>query len=119
MPQAQENRHARIRDRVPVPAVQGSTALRPALRGLDPARHAAQWSKGAARGGCSGICDHEYRGWRTASMFRRYAIVSRTDQRDAMEKLEAARLQQRSLNSALLESTAGEKGETARELKPQ
>jgi integrase len=30
-------------------------------------------------------------GWRTASMFRRYAIVSSADQRDAMEKLEAAR----------------------------
>jgi integrase len=30
-------------------------------------------------------------GWRTASMFRRYAIVSPADQRDAMEKLEADR----------------------------
>jgi integrase len=30
-------------------------------------------------------------GWRTASMFCRYAIVSSADQRDAMEKLEAAR----------------------------
>jgi len=32
-------------------------------------------------------------GWRTASMFRRYAIVSTADNIDAMEKLERARAQ--------------------------
>jgi hypothetical protein len=30
-------------------------------------------------------------GWKTAAMFRRYAIVSSSDQRDAMEMLERAR----------------------------
>ena len=30
-------------------------------------------------------------GWKTPAMFRPYAIVSSTDQRAAMEKLEAAR----------------------------
>lgn len=34
-------------------------------------------------------------GWKTASMFRRYAIVSETDQRDAMLLLEKARAEAR------------------------
>jgi hypothetical protein len=33
----------------------------------------------------------EIAGWETDSMFRRYAIVSPADRRDAMEKLEADR----------------------------
>jgi integrase len=33
----------------------------------------------------------EIGGWKTESVFRRYAIVSATDRRDAMEKLEADR----------------------------
>jgi integrase len=31
-------------------------------------------------------------GWKTAETFRRYAIVSNTDQREAMEKLDQARI---------------------------
>jgi hypothetical protein len=34
-------------------------------------------------------------GWRTAAMFRRYAIASSADQRDAMEMLERARAEHR------------------------
>jgi hypothetical protein len=35
-------------------------------------------------------------GWRTSSMFRRYAIVSASDQREAVTLLEAARERGRS-----------------------
>ena len=41
-------------------------------------------------------------GWKTASMFRRYAIVSSADQRDAMEKLEADRAKDQAKNSPVL-----------------
>lgn len=41
-------------------------------------------------------------GWKTASMFRRYAIVSSADQRDAMEKLEADRARDEGANSPFL-----------------
>jgi hypothetical protein len=40
-------------------------------------------------------------GWKTASMFRRYAIVSSVDQRDAMEKLEADRAKDEILDPLL------------------
>jgi hypothetical protein len=48
-------------------------------------------------------------GWRTASMLRRYAIVSSADQRAAVEMLERARAE-RSPNPALInaESTPGQ-----------
>jgi integrase len=39
-------------------------------------------------------------GWRTDAMFRRYAIVSNADQRDAMEKLEADRARMDKLEKA-------------------
>ena len=41
-------------------------------------------------------------GWKTASMFRRYAIVSSADQRDAMEKLELDRAKDQAKNSPVL-----------------
>jgi hypothetical protein len=44
-------------------------------------------------------------GWRTASMFRRYAIVSKADNIDAMERLERARAERTRLDLA---SVAGE-----------
>jgi integrase len=39
-------------------------------------------------------------GWKTAAMFRRYAIVSSADSRDAMEMLERARAQRAAASAA-------------------
>jgi len=57
-------------------------------------------------------------GWKTAAMFRRYAIVSSADSRDAMEALERAR-NARSLNSALIAPTIGTEAQSAAVRKPQ
>ena len=78
------------------------------------------WENLVARAGLSGLIPHDLRrsaakalraanvpesvvmtmgGWKTPAMFRRYAIVSTTDQRAAVEKLERARARARTTNS--------------------
>jgi hypothetical protein len=43
-------------------------------------------------------------GWKTVAMFRRYAIVSSADQKDAMAKIERARLVHSPANSPAREA---------------
>lgn len=57
-------------------------------------------------------------GWKTAAMFRRYAIVSSADSREAMEALERAR-KARSLDSALIAPTTSAEAERSATPKPQ
>ena len=80
----------------------------------------AAWEKLCEAAGVPGLLVHDFRrsaakalrragvpesvimatgGWRTASMFRRYAIVSAADQRDAVTLLEAARERNRAASN--------------------
>lgn len=84
------------------------------------------WERITARAGLPGLLVHDLRrsaakalrkagvpesvtmatgGWKTASMFRRYAIVSSADQREAMEKLEADRAKTDKLERERIENS--------------
>ncbi len=68
----------------------------PKLRPHDLRRSAA---KAARRAGVAESVIMVAGGWKTAAMFRRYAIVSSADQQDAVAKIEQARLVHSPANS--------------------
>ena len=66
-------------------------ARQPAYRGLIPHDLRRSAAKALRSAGVPESVIMAAGGWKTASMFRRYAIVSSTDQREAMEMLEQSR----------------------------